>query len=232
MDIIGTNPIRRTVKINPEWSPTNSICEPKELSFSFTGPISFPQSNFGHDDSIIITCRTAPKMYEINVAELFASTSLYFWQQNRIYPYLQPTLINLFTEQYTEQSIQTIFIDQRQKKALLEQLWISAVNQIKKYYLFSNENKIQNFLKQHRYYVDVLNDMHMEINKIFGSHVTKLFLEHDQDIEEEYEGISVMIQTNLSVEDSLDLLNLFDEAYWLKKEFKVRRLMTVMVVPQ
>jgi hypothetical protein len=54
-------------------------------------------------------------------------------------------------------------------------------------------------------------------------------LEYDKDPNENFEGLFVVIKTNLSPVESLDLLEKFGEEWWLGVDFKIRSLITIMV---
>jgi hypothetical protein len=59
-----------------------------------------------------------------------------------------------------------------------------------------------------------------------------LKLIRDRDAEEDFEGLTVMVDTDLPIEDALSHLAAFDEQYWLDQAVEVRRRLNVMVVPE
>jgi hypothetical protein len=88
--------------------------------------------------------------------------------------------------------------------------------------------EIKRFLSTHDYLIEPLFDIYIQIQRIFGVNIIRIRLEYDKDPEENFEGIFVMVETNLSPEHSLDLLEKFDE-WWLEVDKRVRMATTVMV---
>jgi hypothetical protein len=63
--------------------------------------------------------------------------------------------------------------------------------------------------------------------KAFGEHIIEW--EYDKDPNENFEGLFITIKTNLSPVESIDLLEKFDEEWWLGIDFKIRSKITIMV---
>jgi hypothetical protein len=99
---------------------------------------------------------------------------------------------------------------------------------LEKLYIFTNPMEIKRFLSTHDYLIEPLFDIYIQIQRIFGVNIIRIRLEYDKDPEENFEGIFVMVETNLSPEHSLDLLEKFDE-WWLEVDKRVRMATTVMV---
>jgi len=60
---------------------------------------------------------------------------------------------------------------------------------------------------------------------------TLLYLELNRDYEEDFEGLFIVIKTNLSPEDSLNLLDRFDEEWWLDVNDDIGNILEIMVRP-
>lgn len=95
-------------------------------------------------------------------------------------------------------------------------------------YTFENPTDIRRFLFTHQNLIEILFEAHKQIKKIFGE-VVNLSLEINYDPEEDFEGLFVIIETNLSPEGALDLLDRFDEEWWLDVDFETRCIMGVTV---
>ena len=89
--------------------------------------------------------------------------------------------------------------------------------------------KIEKFLLTHDYIIEYLFKAYNQIKRIFEENIVEIILEYYKDYEEDYEWLFINIKTNLSPESSLDLLEKFDEEWWLKVDFKIRSVMNIMV---
>jgi len=98
-------------------------------------------------------------------------------------------------------------------------------------YIFINPDDIKRFLLNHDYLINTLFEVHNQIRRVFGANIIEICLEYDKDPEENFEGLFVTVKTNLFPEQSLDLLEKFDEEWWLTLDFQVRNKITVMVRP-
>jgi len=94
---------------------------------------------------------------------------------------------------------------------------------------YRDYEKIEKFLLAHDYIIEYLFKAYNQIKRIFEENIVEIILEYYKDYEEDYEGLFINIKTNLSPESSLDLLEKFDEEWWLKVDFKVRSVMNIMV---
>jgi len=94
---------------------------------------------------------------------------------------------------------------------------------------YRDYEKIEKFLLTHDYIIEYLFKAYNQIKRIFEENIIEIILEYYRDPEEDYEGLFVSIKTNLSPESSLDLLEKFDEEWWLKVDFKIRSVMNIMV---
>jgi len=106
---------------------------------------------------------------------------------------------------------------------------LNDIKQLENLYLFNNPVDIRRFLLTHNYLIDPLYEVYDQIRRIFGESIVQIRLEHDRDPEEDFEGLFITIETNLPVSQSLDLLERFDEEWWLDVDNEVREVMTIMV---
>ena len=78
--------------------------------------------------------------------------------------------------------------------------------------------------------IEILFEAGEQIRRIFGE-VVNLSLELHHDPEEDFEGLFIIIKTNLSPEESLDLLDKFDEEWWLDVDASISKKLEVTVEP-
>ncbi len=102
---------------------------------------------------------------------------------------------------------------------------------LERVYTFEHPDKIKRFLWAHQYLIDTCFKAYKEIRRVFGENTLDVSLEFDKDPEEDFEGLSIIVRTNLNPELSLELLEKFDEEWWLDLNNKIRNVMTVMVRP-
>ena len=108
---------------------------------------------------------------------------------------------------------------------------IENIELLEHFYCFDNPDEIKRFLLIHDYLIDCLFKTYGKIKKIFGENAVELCLELNRDPEEDFEGLFIIIKTNLSPEKSLDLLDEFDEEYWLDISDEIGNILEVMVRP-
>jgi hypothetical protein len=103
------------------------------------------------------------------------------------------------------------------------------IDELRKLYTFDNFEDIKNFLiLQGLDFVNILIEAYKNIRIIFDPHISDICLEMYRDYEEDYQGLSVIIKTNLIPKLSLNLLDKFDEKWWLDIDIK---FLSIMVRP-
>jgi hypothetical protein len=107
---------------------------------------------------------------------------------------------------------------------------LDDIKRLESLYIFKNPEEIKRFLLAHDYLIDYLFEGYDQIRRIFGEN-TEVYSEHYKDTEENFEGLFLTIKTNLSPDQSLNLLEKIDEEWWLKVDFKIRSVITIMVNP-
>jgi len=104
---------------------------------------------------------------------------------------------------------------------------------LSKLYIFSDGNsktKAVQFIKDHPFLLNTLFEAPKHIFSIFGRKVL-LYLELHRDPEEDFEGFFIIIKTNLSPEESLNLLDRLDEEAWLDVDDSTSNILEIMVRP-
>ncbi len=97
-------------------------------------------------------------------------------------------------------------------------------------YIMKNPLEIRSFLFSHDNLIPILFEAPEKIRKIFGN-AAELYLELSQDPEEEWEGLFIIIKTNIPPEKSITLLNRFDEEWWLYVDDEISNILEVTVRP-
>jgi hypothetical protein len=121
--------------------------------------------------------------------------------------------------------------DAQFKEMIMELVWKQKISQLEEQYLLVEKAAIRKFLLKNVHCIDSILEMHAELYDIFTNQVTSLSLIYDNDMEEDFEGLTIMVHTTLSIDDALNSLAIFDETYWLNQGFDVRRVLSVMVDP-
>ncbi|MCI0602502.1 ADP-ribosylglycohydrolase family protein [bacterium] len=102
---------------------------------------------------------------------------------------------------------------------------------LEKFFELENQNEVNQLLRKHKELIRPLFETSQKIREIFSNHAVKIVLKMDKDTEEHYEGLSVIIETDIEPKRSLDLLDRFDNEWWLDVDETTRMLVTVMVQP-
>jgi hypothetical protein len=97
------------------------------------------------------------------------------------------------------------------------------------FYRINNEDIIRKFLIRYDYLIETLFEVRSQIDRIFSENLIEVCLEYHKDSEEDYEGLFVIVENNATTELSLNLLEQFDEEWWLDTDARMRRQLTVMV---
>lgn len=96
-------------------------------------------------------------------------------------------------------------------------------------YAIKNVLDVKSFLLENSHLISPLRDIHREIRRIFTDKANNIILEKIIDPVENYSGLHIKIINDLSSDEALSLLDRFDEEWWLDVDFKIRRLITIMV---
>jgi len=104
-----------------------------------------------------------------------------------------------------------------------------SISDLENFYIFENPEQMKSFLMSNFQLINTLKEAPDYISKIFGK--VKVSLKLHQDPEEDFEGLFIIIKTHLSPEESIKLLNRFDEEWWLNVDDEISNILEVMVRP-
>jgi len=99
---------------------------------------------------------------------------------------------------------------------------------LKRIYHFTNPAEAERFLLEHDELIPYLLEADKHIKRVFGENIVDVCLEHASDPEEDYEGLFVIVKTNLSPEESLDLLDKLDDDWFL--DYVPPEVMSILTV--
>lgn len=109
---------------------------------------------------------------------------------------------------------------------------IKDIELLENLYTFSNSIDVKRFLLKNKCLINILFEAYKQIKRIFNQNIVEICLEYDRDPEEDFEGLFVIIKTNLSPEESLNLLERFDEEWFLDNvSEEIGSIFTVTVRP-
>lgn len=224
-----TTSIPTKISTAPQWMIAKNIYR-SENNEDTAGYVLFPDVSL-KDDSFTLTC-PVPVPDQINTAEALAACQLRFKTPNT-----GALLLDWANAKSMDRVSRPILID-TESQTQRQQRWLSSYyedytrRQIKQNYLLIEEKELLVFFQKNTHLTNILGEVKEEIINIFGTHVKSLSLEHTMDMEEGFEGVTVLIHTSLPLEKSFFLLNEFDEKYWLNKDYNIRKYMSVMVAPE
>jgi len=98
-------------------------------------------------------------------------------------------------------------------------------------YTFNNPSEIKRFLLTHEYLINPLFEARRQIKRVFGENIVEICLKYDRDPEEDFERLFIIVKINLSPDRSLDLLDKFDEEWWLDVDDEIRKFLEVDIEP-
>jgi len=96
------------------------------------------------------------------------------------------------------------------------------------YKFFGNEMEIIQFIRKYNL-VNILLDVVREIKRVFKNNVSFLELKLQHDPEENFSGIFIIIHTNLSPKEAVDLLDKLDEEWWLFIDDEISNIVEIIV---
>lgn len=106
---------------------------------------------------------------------------------------------------------------------------IDLIANLGNFFIIRNFKAVQDFLLHNIQLVDLLEELKGRLRLIFGKAIRNVYLEHFNDPEEDQSGIYIEVDTNLSINEKLELLDKFDFEYWLDKDIDIRKNITVSV---
>ncbi len=109
---------------------------------------------------------------------------------------------------------------------------IKDIELLENLYTFSNSIDVKRFMLKNECLINILFEAYKQIKRIFNQNIVEICLEYNRDPEEDFEGLFVIVKTNLSPEESLNLLERFDEEWFLDNvSEEIGSIFTVTVRP-
>lgn len=108
---------------------------------------------------------------------------------------------------------------------------VKDIELLERLFIFNKPIEVKRFLLTHDSLITTLFKAYKQSERVFGENMVGVFLEFYRDPEEDVEGLSAIIKTKLSPELSLDLLDQFDEEWWLDVDDETRAILSIMVRP-
>jgi len=102
------------------------------------------------------------------------------------------------------------------RKPAVPRRTIPKFDVLKPLYTFKNSFEVEKFLLQYKDLIPYIIETHKQVQKIFGKNALEIRLEYAGDPEEDYDGLFAIVKTNLPAKESLDLLDKFDEEWFLE----------------
>ena len=96
-------------------------------------------------------------------------------------------------------------------------------------YDIDNKSAVSSFLNENPTLINALIETHEQIRRIFDKNIAGISLLLNEDPEEDFTGLSIVVKTPLKSELSLALLDKFDDEWWLDLEAEIRNTVTVIV---
>lgn len=103
------------------------------------------------------------------------------------------------------------------------------IKKLEDLYCIKDFPSVRDFLEKNTQLIELLEDVRYKISEIFKKHVKAVNLERFDDYEDEFSSIYIEVDTDLSIDMELDLLDKFDFEYWLAKDADVRKIINVTV---
>lgn len=110
----------------------------------------------------------------------------------------------------------------------------SKKGNLERLFSIKNPEEIWQFLDRldrHENLYDTLIDVFEKVKVFFNHILVDIELEYDEDPEEDYELLSVIVKTNASPRNSLDVLYNFYYDWWFDVDKEIRALLNIMVIP-
>ncbi|MBM3253947.1 MAG: hypothetical protein FJZ16_06830 [Candidatus Omnitrophica bacterium] len=108
---------------------------------------------------------------------------------------------------------------------------VKDIELLERFYTFNNPIEVKRFLLTHDYLINPLFEARRQIKRVFGENIVEVCLKYDRDPEEDFERLFIIVKINLSPDRSLDLLDKFDEEWWLDVDDEIRKFLEVDIEP-
>ncbi len=107
----------------------------------------------------------------------------------------------------------------------------SLLKRCMKLYDFTNKQEIENYLMRNFSIVEILISGFDKIRNIINDDLIKATIEHDRDIEEDFEGIFITVYANSSFEKLLEYLNKLEEEWLFNYNSEITKNLFINVMP-
>jgi len=103
------------------------------------------------------------------------------------------------------------------------------LSSVRNNYIIHNEEEIVNFLSKSTFLIPLLEEACMQVKKYFKSARVHLKVSHDHDSTEPFEELVAIIDTDLSVKDTIRQLDEFDANWWYDNIDRAQDLLIIRV---
>jgi len=104
-----------------------------------------------------------------------------------------------------------------------------TITNLRSEYILTNETEITLFLSKHSFLIPLLNEAYAQIQTYFPQSKVYLKISRDHESTEPFEELVAIINTDLSVEDTMRQLDEFDENWWDDNIDRAKDLLIIMV---
>jgi len=131
----------------------------------------------------------------------------------------------------SDSSISTLYFFQREvmeqwsTEISVTQALQKSISLLHKQYIIKNIEEVNRFLSDHKHLLDTLLIIPRQIQQFFGD--IPLELQLVKDAEEDYEGLFIIIMSNMPPNESLDHLERMEEEWWLDVDINIKKVIGI-----
>ena len=96
---------------------------------------------------------------------------------------------------------------------------------LNRFYTFINSYCIEEFLASNEFLTPFLLEGYRQIKKVFENSIVDISIEYISN--EGFEGIFITITTSVPPKESLDLLDVLDNTWWLDVNYETRKIVEI-----
>lgn len=133
----------------------------------------------------------------------------------------------LYGQVYNFTSANAISREYHQNPSVLQTLY-REIELIDHLYIFRNPVEIKRFIVRNDILINTLFKALEHIEKIFMN-INNMSLELESDPEENFEKLFILITSNITPNESLDLINKLNETWWLSLDINIRSILEIDV---
>lgn len=213
---LNTEPITRKLTVSSNWSDTSKVCYglPGSETQEETSSAFWTRRDLD-DDRNIMACCAVPSI-EMGIAEALTTTIG------------RPSAMSTLAASIPYSNERAHITHTVHVQDYLQTIRDLQIESLAVLYKFLKADEIRAFLKKNMPVVSSLFDVYEQIDKIFRGYVSSLKIDYQIDAEEQFEGLTVLAETPLPPEPALELLEKFDDEWWLDRPFSLRKMISVM----